>query len=212
MTDYAAIFRDSTIPPSVVEAAMGALRDIAAGDSDLLAVRHPLGFLCFPIERHGTCGICVHMWSPTFPQARLTTSEVHTHSWDLLSRILYGELHNVRMTVLDDEPTHRVFEVRSDAGGDRLLRTSRLVRYQKVADDVYGPGDSYSMRAGSFHASVASVATTVAIGMARPGKADLSLGAIDGRTHFVFRERCDRQATARAARLVAEQLSEAAIR
>lgn len=208
MTDYAAIFRAGRIPPAVVAWSIQVLRDLAAGAGDLLAVRHPLGFLCFPVERHDTCGICVHAWSPELVPAPLTTSEVHAHSWDLLSLVLFGELRNVRHSILADPPTHRVFEVHSRDGGDELRATSRLVGYQPDGCEVHRRGDTYSLPAGCFHATVAALATTIAVGMARPGMTDLSLGAVGGSSHHVRRERCDRVATARAARVVAGQLAE----
>jgi hypothetical protein len=206
--DYAEVFRAGMIPPAVIGRALRTLGDIAAGTCDLRAVRHPLGFLCFPIERRATCGICVHVWSEQIEPAESTTSEMHAHSWDLLSQVLHGELHNVRLLVLDDEPTHQVFEVYSRDDGDELRATSRLVRCRVAGHDVNRCGDTYTLPAGSFHATVAVAATTVAVGMARPGLADLSLGEIDGCSHFVQRERCDRAGTVMAARLVADRLSE----
>lgn len=206
--DYAAIFREGRLPPAVRESALRTLHDIATGVSGLLAVRHPLGFLCFPLERHETGGICIHAWSPQLAPAQPTTSDMHAHSWELLSVVLTGELHNVRLTIVDDESTHRVFEVHSGPAGDELRPTPRLVGYRIAGHDVTRQGDLYSLEAGAFHATVASAATTIAIGMARPGVTDLSLGPVDGCSHVVRRDRCDRVATAWAARLVAGQLAE----
>jgi hypothetical protein len=208
MMNYDEIFRAGTIPGAVIDRALGTLGDIVAGTCDLRAVRHPLGFLCFPIERRATCGICVHVWSPQIEPAESTTSEMHAHSWELLSQVLSGELHNRRLAVLDDKPTYRVFEVHSQDDADELRATSRLVRCRIAGHDVNRRGDTYTLAAGSFHATVAEAATTVAVGMARPGLADLSLGRIDGCSHFVRRERCDRASTVMAASSVAEQLSE----
>lgn len=209
MTDYATILQEGRIPPAVRDEALRAMRDIAAGTSDLHAVRHPLGFLCFPLERQETYGVCVHVWSPRLAGAQPTTSEMHAHSWDLLSLVLSGELQNVRLGLVDGEATHRVFEVHSRPDADELRATPRLVGYRVASRDVSRPGDSYSVGAGCFHATVASDATTIAVGMGRPGMTDLSLGAVDGRSHIVRRERCDRAATMRAARLVVARLSEA---
>ena len=208
MTDYAAIFRDGGVPHPIRERALGAVRAVAAGTGDLLAVRHPLGFFCFPVERQATCGICVHVWSPHFPPARPTTSEIHAHSWDLLSLVLFGELHNVRLVVGDQNPTHRVFEVHSGPCGDELRATDRLVGYGIAGHDVNRCGDTYSLDAGRFHRTMATEATTIAIGMARPGVQDLSLGALDGRSHQVSRDWCDREVSKMVAQLVTQQLSE----
>jgi hypothetical protein len=209
VTDHAATLREGRIPPAIRDEALRTIRDIAAGTNDLRAVRHPLGFLCFPVERLEAYGVCVHVWSRYLVGAQPTTSEMHAHSWDLLSLVLSGELHNLRLTLVDDEATHRLFEVHTGPDGDELRATSRLVGYRVAGSDVSRPGDSYSVGAGCFHATVASDATTIAVGMGRPGMTDLSLGAIDGRSHMVRREQCDRAATVLAARLVVEQLAEA---
>lgn len=206
MTDYAGILRAGAIPPEVRERTLETVRAIAAGTCDLLAVRHPLGFVCFPIERQRESGICVHVWHPDLTPADLSTSEKHAHSWDLLSLVLVGELHNVRLVIDDEARTHRVYEVHSRDGHDELRATRRLVGYRIGGHDVNRQGDTYSLRAGCFHETVAVEATTIAIGMARPGMTDLSLGAVHGVSHVVRRERCDREETVRAARLVAGQM------
>jgi hypothetical protein len=99
-----------------------------------------------------------------------------------------------------------VYEIHSGDRGDELRATPRLVGYRTVGRDVNLRGDTYQMRAGCFHRTVASEATTVVIGRDRPGEVDLSLGAVDGRSHVIRRQRCGRTTTARAARLVAAQL------
>jgi hypothetical protein len=211
MMNYAEMIHTTTVPSRLIASALRAVRDVAGGASDLRAVRHPLGFACFPIARRAGGGICVHVWRPGIQPARLTTSEIHAHSWDLLSHVLSGELHNMHLTVLDDEPTYRVFEVHSGDSGDELRATARLVSCRTAERDVYRRGDTYSLEAGSFHATVASAAITVVVGVARAGLVDLSLGAIDGCSHVVHREQYDRAASARIARVVAEQVSEVGI-
>jgi hypothetical protein len=208
VTDYASIVRAGEIPHEVRERALRAVRDVAAGVSSLRAVLHPLGFLCFPIERHEECGICVHIWSPRLPGVRSTTSEVHAHSWDLVSLVLSGELRNERVTVVDGESTYRVFEVHSAAADhDELRATSRLVGYRIADHDVSRQGGTYSLGAGCFHKTVASEATTIAVGMAQGGRHDLTLGPVDCGNHVVRRKRCDAVVSAAAARMVADQLS-----
>lgn len=206
-TDYDRIVRTGEIPAAVRERALQAVRDVAAGASGLRAVLHPLGFLCFPVERHALCGVCVHVWSPDLPRARSTTSEIHAHSWDLVSFVLAGELSNVRVDVVDGGATHRVFEVHSSVRGDELRATPRLVGYRIADTELSRKGETYTLGAGCFHMTVADVATTIAVGKAHEGRHDLTLGPTDGCTHRVHRERCDRAASAGAARLLTSQLS-----
>ncbi|MCT9930556.1 hypothetical protein N5079_10045 [Planotetraspora sp. A-T 1434] len=191
--------------------ALGVLGDIALGRSDVAAVRHPLGFLCLPLERSGESGVCVHIWSAALRHARSTTSQVHCHSWDLVSHVLYGQVRNVHAVVTDvaEGATHRVFEVASAPDGDVIRPTGRTVRYATGRVELFGPGETYTLGAGSFHSSVIpedGEAATVALGRSRPGRGDLSLGPLTTRLHHIRRERCDARETARAAELARRNL------
>ncbi|MEW9548543.1 hypothetical protein [Nonomuraea sp. NPDC050783] len=176
------------------------------------AVRHPLGFVCLPLEREGEEGVCVHLWSDAFAHAESTTSQIHCHSWDLVSHVLYGQVRNVHVEVADagTRATHRVFEVVSDAGGDRISPTRRTVRHATGLVEVFGPGDTYTLPAGRFHSSVVpegGEAATVALGRGRPGGHDLSLGPLDAGPHHVSRQPLDPGETALAVRLITAHLT-----
>jgi hypothetical protein len=216
--DYAAIHADITAGATsgATQAwAAAALGEIAAGHSPIRAVSHPLGFICLPVIRAGDDGVCVHLWPLERDEAvtaQPTTSPMHSHSWDLLSYVLYGEIHNqtLQVAAAPDDPTHRIFEVRSQGDVDEIHATPRLVRPATRALDIHRPGAAYTLRAGEFHVTdvpPGRTAATVALGTTRPGAHDLSLGALDGQTHFVRRHRCDQATTARAARAVADRLS-----
>ena len=139
----------------IPELALSMLREIAGGNAGLTAVRHPLGFLCFPAERLGGHGVCVHLWTPSVRQA-LTTSAMHAHSWDLTSYVLYGSLRNqhIGVTEAPATPTHRVFEVHSRGDTDELRATPRLVSCWPRTDRGYAAGEVYVLPAGEFHATV----------------------------------------------------------
>lgn len=192
--------------------ALSAMREIACGGHDMTAVRHPLGFLCFPLERQGEHGVCVHLWTSGVEQA-LTTSQMHAHSWDLTSYVLYGSLRNQHISVTDapGSPTHRVFEVHSHGDVDELRATPRLVTSRLGADCRYDAGSLYLLPIGEFHATVPSEGdvATVVLSQSRPQAADLVLGSIDMPSHTVPRSRCDAGQTARAARLIADRLAAA---
>ncbi|MDL4770922.1 MULTISPECIES: hypothetical protein [Thermomonosporaceae] len=182
------------------------LADVAAGRSRIAAVRHPLGFLCLPVERSGEFGVCLHLWSPEVRPAPPTTSELHCHSWELLSFVLYGTVRNVRVRVDDagpgGDPTHRVFEVVSRDDVDELRATGRGVRYTSCGSAAHRTGESYALPAGIFHSTLIEGgrdAATVALGRRTPGGGDLSLGPLGTPGHRVRRSRCDPGDTARAA-------------
>ena len=196
------------------EWALGVLGEIAQGGPrgpDVRGVRHPLGFLCLPLVREDGLGVCVHLWTAAARRARSTTSQVHCHSWDLVSHVLYGQVRNVHAVVTDTarSPTHRVFEVVSTPSGDVVRPTARTVAYAPGRAELFGAGDSYTLAAGAFHSSVIpedGEAATVALGRGRPGLADLSLGPVGTPLHRVGRERLDAAETARAAELARRSL------
>jgi len=199
----------AVIPPL----ALAAMREIASGNREMSAIRHPLGFLCFPVRRDGEHGVCVHLWTADVKQS-LTTSAIHAHSWDLTSYVLYGSLRNVRNRISEDRgsPTHRIFEVRSLNETDELSATDRLVSCQPDSDIGYCAGSTYLLPAGEFHATVApdgEDVATVALSQSHTEGADLALGPADMPSHTVTRERCDPAESARIAGLIAERLAAA---
>lgn len=203
--------RDGTAEPTVANWAADALAEVAAGRSGVRGVRHPLGFLCLPMERAGELGVCVHLWSTRLEQSHSTTSATHAHSWDLVSYVLFGELRNELIGVTDapSAPTHRIFEVNSDQGGDEIRRTPRLVRGRPRSSEHFRRGEVYSMVAGEFHKTVPLAETaTVALGCGRPGAADLTLGSVHTGTHRTHRQPADRELTVYAAGLVVERLAD----
>jgi hypothetical protein len=194
---------DEAAQLTLTKRALRVLEGIAAGENEMTAVRHPLGFVCFPIVRQGDNGVCVHVWSPQlFVPVRSTMSPMHSHSWDLVSVVLFGELRNDLVAVLDGEPTHRVFEIHNRGDVDEVRGTSRLVGCRTETTELNHAGETYEVRVGQFHATFAREAATVAVGKGQPGAIDLSLGRIDDHTHFVRRERCNRSDTVSAARMV----------
>ncbi|MEU6778836.1 hypothetical protein ABZ912_06500 [Nonomuraea angiospora] len=192
------------------EARAWALETLSSGG--LTAVRHPLGFVCLPLERDGGEGVCVHLWSDSFAHAESTTSQIHCHSWDLVSHVLYGQVRNVHAVVTDAgrDATHRVFEVVSGADGDRISPTGRTVRHATGLVEVFGPGDTYTLAADRFHSSVVpegGEAATIALGRGRPGSRDLSLGPLGGGPHHVARQPLDTRETELAVRLITAHLT-----
>jgi hypothetical protein len=184
---------------------------VSQGRSSVAGIRHPLGFVCLPLERDRGYGVCLHIWSGRLPPVTPTTSQVHSHSWDLVSHVLYGQVRNVHALVTDaprgEDPTHRVFRVSSSPDEDHILPTPRTVRYAEGRVDAFGPGDTYTLDAGVFHSSVIPAETaTIALGKDRHGCADLSLGPLTTPVHQVTRARFDRGATAHAARLARRNL------
>ncbi|AJP04057.1 hypothetical protein TU94_23865 [Streptomyces cyaneogriseus subsp. noncyanogenus] len=202
----------------VTRHAASELRHIASGHSPLRAVRHPLGFICLPVLRDGPYGVCVHVFgsgeTAGTPQPGPAVPDVHSHSWDLTSTVLYGRLGNRRMRVREraEEPTHRVFEVHSDPSGvDEVRPTGRLVTCSPGAEQTSVRGQTYDLPAGEFHTTVVPggrPTATLVLGRTVPGRADLSLGPLRDPGHRMVRRTCDATQTARIARAVLRRMHE----
>ncbi|MGW0208552.1 hypothetical protein ACWDZ8_23045 [Streptomyces sp. NPDC003233] len=187
---------------------------IVSGRRTLRAVRHPLGFVCLPILRDGDDGVCVHVFGTPEAQPDDSVPQVHCHSWDLTSTVLYGQLDNRRVHIDDDpgDPTHRVFEVLSDPSGvDELRPTERLVRCRPGVRQTSARGQSYALPAGEFHTSVVPdgrPTATLVLGRTLPGRVDLSLGPPSAPGHRMVRRTCDATQTARIARAALRRIHE----
>jgi hypothetical protein len=224
--NYAEVYREiqqGTAAARLPGWVMEELTEVAEGRRQLTAIRHPLGFVCLPLQRDGEYGICVHAWpyrpaeqesSDTRAQERtLTTSPMHSHSWDLLSFVLYGEVHNQLVQVSDapTDPTHQLCEVVSDGDTDEIRPTGRVVRWAPGPSEATPAGESYLLAAGEFHMTVIpeqTQAATIVLGRGRSDGVDMSLGSLDTRTHRVSRQRCARRETAGAASLVVRRLAD----
>ncbi|WP_141717982.1 hypothetical protein [Nocardia altamirensis] len=199
-----------TAAPEVRRWARELLAAIVDGRSALTAVRHPLGFLCFPAWRGVGLGICVHVWTEGV-RAEPTTSPMHAHSWDLLSTVLYGTVGNEILDVdtAAARPTHRLFEIHSAADGDLVRATRRLVTYRIRSHEQFHRGEVYTLPHGAFHVSdVRGEAATVVLGEDRRDRPDLSLGTLATTDHWVHRISCTPTETRRAARTVLANLQE----
>ncbi|MGY0460319.1 hypothetical protein ACW14Y_08625 [Kitasatospora sp. cg17-2] len=188
----------------------GLLAEVADGRRVLRAVDHPLGFYCLPVLREGALGVCVHVFDPVRAAGR---REIHCHSWELKSSVLYGRVGNLRVGVFDEaaRPSHRAFEVYSDAaaGVDEVRPTARLVRWEPLGEEVSGRGGTYTLAAGEFHVTAlpdGEPAATVVLGRTVPGPVDVVLGPVDGGARRVVRRLCDADRTARIAGEVARRI------
>jgi hypothetical protein len=188
------------------------LGEVGAERTCLMGIVHPLGFVCLPVERSGVYGICLHIWDAEFPTAKPDTSEIHCHSWDLVSLVLHGSIVNELIEVADDResPTHRVFRVTSRDGRDSFTATSRVVRYRQSDHQTRKAGEVYRLPAGHFHKTVVPegwAAATIALGEEHPGGRDLSLGVLSGAMATSTRRELAPEQTSRLARRWAKIIS-----
>ena len=169
-----------------------------------------------PLPAAGTDGGARRVRAPVVRHASrtraTTTSQIHCHSWDLVSHVLYGQVHNVHAEVTDAarDATHRVFEVVSAADGDRITPTARTVR--QATGLVRGVRPRRHLHAAR------GVSTAAWCRRAARRPRSRSAGAVRAAAtcHWARRRsatttcpgsRCDAEETALAVRLIAAHLS-----
>ncbi|GAB3687797.1 hypothetical protein GCM10027589_56150 [Actinocorallia lasiicapitis] len=201
---YAELYRRLRTGQGVTAWAAEVLRSAATGG--LGGVRHPLGFLCLPVERSGPRGVCVHIWSPELPPAQAETSGWHCHSWELTSFVLYGGLRN-ELAAVSPGADYRIFEVDSGAGADELRATPETVAVIPVEGATVTGGETYTLAAGIYHRSLpAGETATVALGSDDARARDLSLGPLGLGSHRFVRDPSPAAETAGIALRAAELL------
>lgn len=192
--------------------ALVVLDGIRSGHRAFSAVRHPLGFTCVQLYRDAGWGLCLHVWTSGDLPPELTTSPVHAHSWDLASQVVCGQLDNVVMRVSDSvfAPTHRVLEITSAQGTDTIRPTARLVSCRRDGLTRVGPGQNYSLPAGTFHLSrpdMARPAVTLLLAEDREQSPELALGRLDTAGHSVSRQPCSSRELRRMATMAVSGVS-----
>jgi hypothetical protein len=186
-----------------------ALSQIAAGQSEVLAVRHPLGFACLPFYRVEQFGACVHVWPNKWQASKLTTSPYHCHSWHLLSYILYGSVGN-QLVEVSEGTQYKAFAVTGENGTDHIVATGARMDIRVSEPDFCEAGDFYELAAGLFHASAmrddGRPAATLVLGSHYPDRLDVTLGEPHIENHEVTREKFDAAQTAAIAELAMLEL------
>lgn len=78
---------------------------------------------------------------------------IHTHRWDLVSRILHGTMHEERYEVSDGRPaTHEMYASSPRQGSSIEVSTAfRACRVELVESRSFSPGDMYESRQGEWH-------------------------------------------------------------
>ena len=95
------------------------LGQVAKGECAPVAKLHPLGFHCIPVYRSGEFGLCVHGWLPGKQREISPTSDMHMHTFDMISAVIAGNVINKELELVDGgADRYRIFEIRKDGGED----------------------------------------------------------------------------------------------
>jgi hypothetical protein len=95
------------------------LQEVVTGERAPVAKLHPLGFHCLPVYRAADFGLCVHGWLPGAQRETSPTSDMHMHTFDMISRVLCGCVTNKELGLVERGPDrYRIFEIDKDGGED----------------------------------------------------------------------------------------------
>lgn len=152
-------------PARLRDWAVDLLSDIASGAQCCAAVQHPLNFFCFPVSRVGTEGICIHHWAPDRPPIHPEEDFVHSHSWDLVSHVLLGQVRNETFLVQDvgDGSELELYRVTTGESYDEIASTGRRILSTTVGVDRVEAGVTYALDAGTFHRTCSAGGAVVTI-------------------------------------------------
>lgn len=92
---------------------------VAKGECAPAAKLHPLGFHCIPVYRSGEFGLCVHGWLPGAQREQSPTSDMHMHTFDMISAVITGNVINKELDLVDEgSERFRIYEIRKDGSED----------------------------------------------------------------------------------------------
>lgn len=196
-SDIRTLLVGSDTSGSVTRWACCLLDELHSGHRELRAMQHPLGFVCVQVYRAPEWGLCLHIWEQTRTPHAFAALSVHSHTWDLVSHIVCGQLENGELDVTDADrrkASHRVMEITSIGDWDFVRSTDRLVRSRPVAVSELEIGEVYRLPAGIFHTSrplAAGVTATVVLADNRLSHPELALGGLDAADQTVKRVKCE---------------------
>lgn len=144
--------------------------------------RHPLGFRVARLIADSGAALRLHIW-PKSARSAQPGFEIHDHTFDLTSFILFGDLRQTVYEVSTSAPaTHAVYEVGYDATGSVLRKSEIAVAVSPKKTCLLHAGETYALPAAEFHdldrASAQCAATLVLT--TQSGGAPRSLGPLSG--------------------------------
>lgn len=159
------------------EAEQALVELVASGHDSLLTLArehdakwHPNGFLVFELGSRGPGRLRLHVWPSGPRHMRATTAHVHTHVWDLYSRVLVGRYEERMYEVVpsDADGGNEFHAARIDYARDRnTLRELSVGRLRPEQIVTAEAGEFHAVQAGELHetliASGAYVATLLIV-------------------------------------------------
>lgn len=194
--------------------AMSVLREIARGRS-CDAFAHPLGFIYLPLLRMPDATLRLHIWPNgrrVVPTGAGEVSPMHDHTWDMISHVIWGELRNVIVSVVEDAdaPTHRVFEIHGDGAVDDIRPTDTVVRIVGEGEDKVSVGQTYRMGSDLIHRTEPGpgVVATLVAARRTSKRVERALGPLELHGYRSERQICPPRRVVAAAEAVLEALGD----
>lgn len=130
------------------------LTSLRGGGRKILS--QPLGFYRILITaRNGTSpGFMLHAWLDRNQpkQSLVATRDIHSHTFDLRSRVLIGELRNELYSVIEDiDGDHQIAKIRQDGPKATRAIIDTTVRVVLDRDEIVSAGEIYGFPAKRFH-------------------------------------------------------------
>lgn len=98
----------------------------------------------------------LHIWDSELEYPNV--SKAHTHSWDLVSTVVCGEIRNQRFIESDEGEPY--WKRRLVCGvGCQFKEEATQVLLKALAPEVYGPGQQYAQKAREIHITSATPGT-----------------------------------------------------
>lgn len=132
------------------------LEEVATGERAPAAKLHPLGFHCFPVYRSEDFGLCVHGWVPGAQRETSPTSDMHMHTFDMISRVLTGAVSNKRLNLVGEgAQRYRIYEIHKGGREDVDVFTDTGIE-TAVEESLFtkvSAGEQYEIPRDAYHSA-----------------------------------------------------------
>lgn len=148
--------------------------------------QHPLGFVHAALNDSEDMALRFHIWKPGFRQVQQPSWLIHTHTFELTSLILFGELSNSVYRWNDNSNTgtgdKQIYEAHYQNGLSQISRTDRTGSIHLEDSIEATKGSQYTVPLRQFHETTVAIdtfAATIAVAKKYGGN-PLIVGDITG--------------------------------
>jgi hypothetical protein len=152
--------------------------------------RHPLGFIHAALIDRDDIAIRFHMWKPGMRAVQEPAWLIHTHTFELNSIVLFGELENsiYKWEPNTSSPDTRLYVATYQNGLSQIIATDQVGVPQLEFSSEIAKGSGYRVTYGDFHqTNVASDQLTATIAVATKFHGSpLIVGSLEGQASYSY--------------------------